>query len=218
MKVQFQTVDVFTKIKNQGLVAVWEGIKKQASNLLDTVIEKARDWVVEVLHVVVTYETDLDLLESAVETVSTELMAEHAAAGSVELEADLSAAPLDVEADRRAIKQILLNLLSNAVKFTPQEGQITVALELQNGLVKLRIADSGPGIDEEDLPLIFERFFRGHNGSSEPGKGLGLSLCREIVELHGGAITATSGLAGGAEFVVTLPAVAPSHHAVSRSV
>jgi signal transduction histidine kinase len=113
--------------------------------------------------------------------------------------------------NRDHLRRLVVNLLDNAVKFTPEEGQIAVALESQNGVVKLRVADSGPGIDDEDLPLIFERFFRGHNGRSEPGKGLGLSLCREIVELHGGAITAINVPAGGAEFVVTLPAVAPSN-------
>jgi len=70
----------------------------------------------------------------------------------------------------------------------------------------LRIADSGPGIDEEEMPFIFERFFRGRNGRNESGKGLGLSLCREIVDLHGGEISVTNQPGGGTEFVVTLPA------------
>jgi len=69
----------------------------------------------------------------------------------------------------------------------------------------LRIADSGPGIDDADLPFIFERFFRGRSSRGVSGNGLGLSLCREIVELHGGEISAANRPGGGAEFAVTLP-------------
>jgi signal transduction histidine kinase len=106
----------------------------------------------------------------------------------------------------------LINLLDNAVKFTPEEGLIRVLLESHNERVELHVADSGPGIDAADLPFIFDRFFRGRNGRQEPGKGLGLSLCREIVELHGGTITASNQPNSGTEFVVILPAspVAPT--------
>jgi two-component system heavy metal sensor histidine kinase CusS len=121
--------------------------------------------------------------------------------------------PVNVLGNRDHLRRLLINLLDNAVKFTPEKGQITIALESDNGLTKLRIADSGPGIDDEDLPFIFERFFRGRNGRSEPGKCLGLSLCREIVELHGGQITAINRPDGGAEFVVTLPAIPLLDHA-----
>jgi signal transduction histidine kinase len=101
---------------------------------------------------------------------------------------------------------VMINLLDNALKFTPEEGQIRIALESNNGSVKLRIANSGPGIDQDDLPFIFERFFRGRSGRNESGKGLGLSLCREIVKLHSGEISAANQSGGGTEFVVTLPA------------
>jgi signal transduction histidine kinase len=111
-----------------------------------------------------------------------------------------------VQGNRDHLRRVMINLLDNAVKFTPEEGRIGIALESHNGSVELRIADSGPGIDKDDLPFIFERFFRGRSGRNESGKGLGLSLCREIVELHGGAIRATNQPGGGVEFVVVLPA------------
>jgi signal transduction histidine kinase len=113
----------------------------------------------------------------------------------------------NVLGNRDHLRRLVINLLDNAVKFTPEGGQVAVALESHDGVMKLRIADSGSGINEQDLRFIFERFFRGRNGHSQQGKGLGLSLCREIVELHGGEITATNRPAGGAEFIVTLPAV-----------
>jgi signal transduction histidine kinase len=123
----------------------------------------------------------------------------------LKIEAKLITAP-GVQGNRDHLRRVLINLLDNALKFTPEEGQIGITLESDNGSVKLRIADSGPGIGGDDLPLIFERFFRGRSSRHEPGKGLGLSLCREIVELHGGAINAANRPGGGAEFVVTLPA------------
>lgn len=115
-------------------------------------------------------------------------------------------ATADVQGNREHLRRVMINLLGNAVKFTPEEGRIGIVLESHNGSVKLRITDSGPGIAHEDLPFVFERFFRGSSGHNESGKGLGLSLCREIVELHGGEITATNQPGGGTEFAVTLRA------------
>jgi heavy metal sensor kinase len=115
-------------------------------------------------------------------------------------------ATANVQGNRDHLRRVMINLLGNAVKFTPEEGRIGIALESHNGTVKLRITDSGPGIAHEDLPFVFERFFRASSGRKESGKGLGLSLCREIVELHGGEITATNQPSGGTEFAVTLPA------------
>ena len=108
------------------------------------------------------------------------------------------------------LRRVLINLLDNSLKFTPEGGRFAVSVQSQSGIVTLRIADSGPGIEEGHLPFIFERFFRGRNGHGERGKGLGLSLCREIVELHNGEISATNRAGGGAEFVVKLPASLPA--------
>jgi heavy metal sensor kinase len=115
------------------------------------------------------------------------------------------AATARVEGNRDHLRRVVINLLDNALKFTPEAGLIRVTLDAENRRVKLKIADSGPGIDQNDLPLIFERFFRGRDGRHKPGKGLGLSLCREIIELHGGEISVRNQPSGGAEFVLTLP-------------
>jgi signal transduction histidine kinase len=111
-----------------------------------------------------------------------------------------------VQGNRDHLRRVMINLLDNALKFTPEEGRIRITLESHDGRVKLCIADSGPGIDEKDLPFIFERFFRSCSAGNESGKGLGLSLCHEIVELHGGTISAANRSGGGTEFVVVLPA------------
>jgi signal transduction histidine kinase len=110
-----------------------------------------------------------------------------------------------VHGNRDHLRRVVINLLDNALKFTPDRGRIGIRLVSWKGMVKLQIADSGPGVEPDDLPFVFERFFRGRNGGNEPGKGLGLSLCREIVELHGGQISVGNQPTGGAEVAVTLP-------------
>jgi len=127
-----------------------------------------------------------------------------AAAKQLQLEANLRVAAV-MHGNRDHLRRVIINLLDNAVRFTPERGWIRITVEARNGIVELRVADSGPGISVDDLPFIFERFFRGRRGH-QAGTGLGLSLCREIVELHGGQISATNPRCGGAEFVVTLPA------------
>ncbi|HKV56478.1 MAG TPA: HAMP domain-containing sensor histidine kinase [Candidatus Binataceae bacterium] len=122
------------------------------------------------------------------------------------LRVDMSG-PVMVRGNPNHLRRLIINLLDNALKFTPEHGRIELAVEAHNGSAKVRVADSGQGIPASDLPLVFERFFRGkHRGES--GSGLGLSLCREIVLLHGGEITVANRPEGGAEFVVTLPSAA----------
>ena len=102
------------------------------------------------------------------------------------------------------LRRLVVNLLDNAIKFTPEFGRIAVTLERRENRARLRISDSGPGIAAADLPFIFDRFFRG-NGLKTNGSGLGLSLCREIVQLHHGEIDVHNNPEKGCEFVVTLP-------------
>ena len=109
-----------------------------------------------------------------------------------------------IDGNRNFLRRLLNNLLDNALKFTPDLGLIEVTLETRAGLATLKLADSGPGIAEAELPFIFDRFFRG-KGRREAGNGLGLSLCREIAQLHGGTLTAANRVSGGAEFIVLLP-------------
>ncbi len=109
-----------------------------------------------------------------------------------------------VDGNPEHLRRLLVNLVDNAVKFTPQSGTIAVTLERSDGHAVVRVSDSGPGIEQADLPFIFERFFRG-GGPKTNGSGLGLSLCREIVRLHHGEIIAHNNPGQGCEFVVTLP-------------
>jgi two-component system, OmpR family, sensor kinase len=109
-----------------------------------------------------------------------------------------------VNGNRNYLRRLLNNLLDNALKFTPDHGLIEVTLEARDGHAALRIADNGPGIPEAELPFIFDRFFHGKS-RREAGNGLGLSLCHEIAQLHGGTLTASNRVNSGAEFIVLLP-------------
>lgn len=109
--------------------------------------------------------------------------------------------------DPKRIRQVLANLLSNALRFTPQDGQIRVEISRVGEEVELRVTDSGPGIASEDLPHIFERFYRGDRARSRTvgGSGLGLAIAKQWVEAHGGRIWAENRETGGARFFVRLP-------------
>ena len=112
----------------------------------------------------------------------------------------------DVFVDGNAghLRRLIVNLLDNALKFTPANGSIEVRLTQGSDRAVLRVADSGPGIAPDEMPFIFDRFFRGASTPGE-GSGLGLSLCREIARLHGGDIAVANRPTGGCEFVVTIP-------------
>ena len=117
--------------------------------------------------------------------------------------------PLDVDADRRALKQITLNLLSNAIKFTPSGGSVTLTLETIGPYLELVVADTGVGIASSDLNRLGRPFEQaGEADQRARGTGLGLSLVRALAELHGGRMSIDSTLGEGTAVTVRLPVVA----------
>jgi signal transduction histidine kinase len=119
---------------------------------------------------------------------------------------DPQASPVSGDADR--LQQVVWNLLSNAIKFTPKGGRVQVRLERVNSHVEIIVSDSGKGISAEFLPHVFDRFRQADSTSTRKhgGMGLGLSIVRQLVELHGGTVSVESGGVGqGATFIVQLP-------------
>jgi signal transduction histidine kinase/CheY-like chemotaxis protein len=113
-----------------------------------------------------------------------------------------------VSADPSRAQQIVWNLVSNAVKFTPKGGRVQVTLSRAGSRVRIEVADTGAGIEPAQLPYVFTRFWQADEGASKShsGLGLGLSICKSLVELHGGSLRAESpGLGQGAVFTVELP-------------
>lgn len=111
-----------------------------------------------------------------------------------------------INADQARIEQVLNNLVNNAVKYAPQSRDIELKLEVQPTCVKISVKDHGPGISEEQIPHLFERYWRAsHDGASYSGLGLGLFICAEIVKRHGGEIGVESEIGKGTTFWFTLP-------------
>jgi len=113
-----------------------------------------------------------------------------------------------IRGDFDRLEQVMNNLLDNAFRHTPRGGSVRVGCrDLQPGTLQVTVSDTGPGIPVNDLPHLFERFYRGENanGSGRKGYGLGLAISREIVRAHGGEIWATSESGQGTTFVFTLP-------------
>jgi signal transduction histidine kinase len=158
---------------------------------------------------------DLELsVFSPVETIRTSLafIRERAAAHSIEIAADVPVDLVPVEADERKLKQVLLNLLSNAVKFTPDGGWIGISAREPEGELRVTVQDTGIGIPVADLSKVFEEFRQVGPPSdrSHEGTGLGLTLAKRFVELHGGRMWVESEVGKGSTFGFTIPASAGS--------
>lgn len=112
----------------------------------------------------------------------------------------------ELSGDADGLRQVFTNLLDNAIKYTPAGGRTALGARLNEGAIEVSVRDSGPGIPREELPRIFERFYRGDKSRSRgSGAGLGLAIAKEIVEAHGGRIEVSSILGQGSEFRVILP-------------
>jgi two-component system phosphate regulon sensor histidine kinase PhoR len=142
----------------------------------------------------------LELLESAVERLR--LQAERS---NLDVQV-LGVRDLpEILADPPRVEQILVNLLHNAIKFTPPGGTIDLWAQEQNGDVLFTVVDTGIGIPSEDLPRIFERFYKSDRARSGGGTGLGLAIARHLVEAHGGRIWVESIESQGSKFYFTIP-------------
>ncbi len=124
---------------------------------------------------------------------------------SSQLTIDGQLGPAPVRADSRWMHQVITNLLGNAAKFTPAGGRVTLCTAADGDRVRLTVADTGAGITADQLPHIFERFWRGTNPMRAAGSGIGLAIVAELVRGHGGEIEVRSTPGEGTVFVVSLP-------------
>ncbi|KVQ65016.1 ATP-binding protein [Burkholderia territorii] len=150
--------------------------------------------------------TPVDLVRIVHEAVRA--LAATAAANGLELSTACAMSNCVINADGERLRQVLSNLLSNAIKFTPAGGRIKVSLTRAGARVRLSVADTGQGISADRLPHLFDTFNRSEGASASPkrGLGLGLSIVRNIVRLHGGEVAAASDGAGrGTTVTVMLP-------------
>jgi two-component system phosphate regulon sensor histidine kinase PhoR len=110
-----------------------------------------------------------------------------------------------IGADRSRIEQVLINLIHNAIKFTPAGGEIAVRATVDQGAVTISVVDTGVGIAPNELPRLFERFYKTDKARGSAGTGLGLAIAKHIIQAHGGTIWAESAPGKGTTLFFTVP-------------
>jgi len=127
------------------------------------------------------------------------------------LKLNLSPEQLWIRGDQKSLRRLMYNILNNAIRYTDHDGTIGVALQKKQGVVAVSVSDTGIGISEDQLPFIFERFYRADKARSrsEGGSGLGLAICKHIVDSHGGRINVDSRLGRGSTFRIQFPISKP---------
>jgi signal transduction histidine kinase len=128
--------------------------------------------------------------------------------GGVTLRADVPA-DLSIPADRDRLRQALANLVDNAIKYPPRGGRVDLSASVDGHAVAIRVADTGAGISEQDLPRIFDRLYRGDQSRTTRGLGLGLNLVRAYVEAQGGTVSVKSTPGHGSVFEIRIPNLSP---------
>jgi len=124
----------------------------------------------------------------------------------VQLRADVRPPLPEIRGDGERLRQVLTNLIDNAIKYSPAGAEVEVLAYQEDGVVRIDVRDSGPGIAKDDQNLIFEKFGRvTGSGATRPGTGLGLFIARSIAEAHGGALEVESAPDQGSTFTLELP-------------
>lgn len=193
------------------LEGMLDGVYPRDDEHLATTLEETRTLarLIEDLRTLATAEraalqltrTPLDLRDVARDAVAA--FGDQAAAGGVTLTlADEAGPPPVVDADAERMRQVLNNLIGNALRYTPRGGAVTVRASSDGNRVGLAVEDSGAGIAPEDLPHVFDRFYKSKDSR---GSGLGLAIVKSLVEAHGGEVTAESRAGRGTSIRVVLP-------------
>jgi cell cycle sensor histidine kinase DivJ len=153
------------------------------------------------------YPLDIRLgdLRDPVQAV-VQALSEVAVHRGVALDSVVPAEPVEMRFDRERIVQLMTNLIGNALKFTPRGGAVSVRIDARDEDVTIEVSDTGHGIPADELPRIFDRFYRGTNTGEAraSGSGLGLAIVRSIVDLHGGEIDLASEVGGGTQVRIML--------------
>jgi len=177
---------------------------------IDSEVDRLTQLVAELTELsrIETGKTELKLemlnLNDLIDEVATQLEPQ-AARGRLAIEKRLASDLPQVSADRARVRQVIVNLLHNAIKFTDAGGRITVTTGVEGDAVTASIADTGRGIAREDLPHVFERFYKGDKARGGEGTGMGLAIARHIIEAHGGRIRVESEEGKGSTFSFSLP-------------
>jgi two-component system sensor histidine kinase KdpD len=147
--------------------------------------------------------------QSLEEIIGSAVKSAHGALGARRVTVQIDPDVPFVECDAVLIERVLANLLENAGKYTPSSSPVEIRVRPVSGALHISVHDHGPGVPKGQEEAIFEKFTRGHVESATPGMGLGLAICRAIVEAHGGRIWSESARGAGSTFTFTLPMGTP---------
>lgn len=197
---------------NVGLMRIMNAVDQESLNSIETEVDRLTRLVTDLLLIEQTEMGDSKLLKKPVEIddllmeVFKELQVFSGGAHVIQI---TNIEPATVRGVRDRLKQVLLNLGSNAINYSPEGGKIRLDLKVDPPWVRISVSDEGIGIPQDDLNLLFERFFRGKNVYTLPKKnvgfGLGLAIANSIVKNHGGRIEVESKVGQGTTFVIWLP-------------
>lgn len=197
---------------NVGLMRIMNTVDHESLNSIETEVDRLTRLVTDLLLIEQTEMGDSKLLKKPVEIddllmeVFKELQVLSGDTHDIQI---ANIEPATVRGVRDRLKQVLLNLGSNAINYSPEGGKIRLDLKVEPRWVRISVSDEGIGIPQDDLDLLFERFFRGKNAYTLPKKnvgfGLGLAIANSIVKNHGGHIEVQSVVGQGTTFVIWLP-------------
>ncbi len=184
----------------------WMSVIHEEAGRLERLIRDLLDLSMIEAHQVEMHFGEVDIPALLEHTAA--ILQPHGKATGVTIEVDKPEHCPPWRADEDRLCQVVLNLIDNAIKYSPPNGVVTVRLEYHKDKALIDVIDRGTGIPEEELPRIFERFYRVEKGSAARfgGRGLGLSIAMHIVEAHGGELTVESKLGQGTRFRISLPA------------
>ncbi len=208
------------------LGAVQQNLFNLVAELSDTVtedqlrrLERMKSRIADLVELIHTWlraiSVDIETIKENFESVSVtsviskavESIEPHAVRKAIEVVPSLEEPLSPVLGDEGTLTEALINLGNNAVKYSHMGSKILIKAKEEDGHVVISVSDTGVGIPEEELPYIFDDFYRGKSGQAAAGgAGLGLAICRRIIETHDGSITAKSELGKGSTFVIRLPA------------
>ncbi len=186
--------------KGKRLLGISQNSIGHMTQLIDSVLELEKLRTGKVL--LKTEPVELSsLLDKCVQSVKVFADSKH-----VSLITEYNHEPADtVRGDEFWLQEVFVNILSNAIKFTDENTKVTVATKTTGRKVEISVADQGPGISKEEVAMIFERFHRAETAAPVAGSGLGLSIAKELIELHLGSISVESQVGHGSTFIVRLP-------------
>lgn len=183
---------------------------KRFLELMDIEIDKLTQMVMELLELSRIESGRVEMRKTRVNVIDllrppVERMCHQAERSKIVLKVMDPGSLPTIHADPERVEQVLINLIHNAIKHTPPGGTITISAEIRGKDVLIKVADTGEGISEKDLPRIFERFYKTDKARASGGTGLGLSIAKHIIEAHHGKIWVESTPGKGATFFITLP-------------